>query len=54
VNTFQEKAICKCQDYPEKLTEWEQEFLDSISGRELLTDKQASVLNRILHKVEFE
>lgn len=29
------------------LTEWEDEFLQSISGREALTDKQDAVLERI-------
>lgn len=32
------------------LTEWEDEFLQSIAGRETLTDKQDEVLERIWRK----
>ena len=45
-------------DNGERLTEWEAEFVDSLSirrsgGRDL-TFKQSKILNRIFHRIEWE
>tara|TARA_Y100000310_G_C20654292_1_gene801197 strand:- start:684 stop:851 length:168 start_codon:yes stop_codon:yes gene_type:complete len=54
MNGFQIKQIKRAMDAPEKLTDWEYDFISSISGldeeREL-SEKQNKILNRIAEKV---
>lgn len=50
---FQDHQIARALDRPEDLTEWELEFLESVAERDVLTDKQRSVLNRIIYKLDF-
>lgn len=38
--------------FPELLTEWEQEFVNSIAGRRSITGRQRDTLNAIASKVE--
>lgn len=48
------QLIKEAMDAPEKLSDWENEFIDSLAGKEgdyELSDKQASILNRINSKV---
>lgn len=45
-----EEAIDICLEYASKFSEWEQEFLISISGRARLSPKQMNVLNRLVDK----
>lgn len=54
MDQFLEKQIARCLDAEDKLTEWEYDFLNSIAGRNSLTEKQKEVLNRIVHKIEFD
>lgn len=56
MNKFHDKAIKKCLEHEEDLTEWEQEFVNSLAEqveRRELTDRQVKRLHEILHKVEF-
>ena len=50
----QRQLIKEAMDAPEKLSDWENEFIDSLAGKEddyKLSDKQATILNRINSKV---
>lgn len=53
-NKLQIKFIKDAMDEPEKLTDWENEFINNIADladdREL-TEKQNSILNRIVTKL---
>lgn len=53
-NKLQIKFIKDAMDEPEKLTDWESEFINNIAGlandREL-SEKQNSILNRIVTKL---
>jgi len=40
-----------CEVREERMTEWEQQFIDSISKRDSITPKQQDVLNEIWEKV---
>lgn len=40
-----------CEVRQERMSEWEQRFIDSISRRESLTPKQEGTLNEIWKKV---
>jgi len=54
MNRLQIQIIKDAIDYPEKLSEWEAEFIDNLADKEddyELSDKQNSVLNRIGSKV---
>ena len=56
MNQFHDRAVAKCLDFDEELTEWESEFIHSLADlpeHVELTDKQAKKLNSILQKVEF-
>jgi hypothetical protein len=44
------EAACECLAWPEVLTDWEKEFLKSISGRWHLSGRQQQCLARILDK----
>lgn len=45
------ESVQFCQQYAYMLTEWEVEFLGSIAYRHALSEKQRTVLNRIMAKV---
>lgn len=40
-----------CETRQEKMSEWEQSFIDSISRRESITNKQKETLDKIWEKV---
>ena len=55
MNKVQEKFVCDALDQPEKLSEWEYDFLNNIA--ELpewvdLSKKQNEILNRIQRKLD--
>lgn len=54
MDNFQKKIVSRALDDLDMLSEWEIEFILSISELEdsPLTDKQKSVLNRILQKLD--
>lgn len=57
MNKFHDRAIARCLEDEQELSEWEIDFLKSLAEqvqKRDLTDKQVSVLHRILLKVEFE
>lgn len=46
------KMVREClKDDSDRLTTWEIEFLDSVNGREVLSDKQAAVIQKIWDKL---
>lgn len=45
-------ACALCLQWPEVLTDWETDFLQSIASRHRISDKQSYYLNRIVAKVE--
>lgn len=54
MNRVQEKFILDALDQPEKLTEWEYDFINSLAEKENdyeLSEKQNSILNRIQRKL---
>lgn len=54
MNSYQEKRVIEAMDNPEKLTDWENEFIDSLADKEedyKLSTKQNAVLNRISQKM---
>ena len=54
MNGFQKKQILRALDKPEVLTDWEQDFIDSLAELDedaLLSEKQNAVLNRIAEKL---
>ena len=54
MNGFQKKQVLRALDAPEKLTDWEYDFVNSLADRDEsrpLSDKQNSILNRIAEKV---
>ena len=56
MNKFQIRIVTRALDAPEELTEWEHEFIDSISERGddyELSENQNRVLNRIGQKLDF-
>lgn len=50
----QSTMIEDCMNRSERLTEWESNFIESISTREMLTDKQDEKLNTIWDRVTEE
>jgi len=53
MNNIQIKFITEAIDDPEPLSEWEHEFVNSLSDRDndyILTEKQNTILNRISQK----
>lgn len=46
--------IQEINDGVEELTSWEEDFLDSISSRSYLTEKQVDVLEKIAYKTGVE
>jgi phenolic acid decarboxylase len=55
MNKVQIRFIKDAMDQPEKLSEWENNFIDDLSEKEddyELSDKQNSVLNRIQGKLD--
>jgi len=53
VNNIQTKFINDALDFPEPLTEWENEFIESLANKEedyVLSEKQNEILNRISQK----
>ena len=56
MNKFQTGIVTRAIDDPEALTEWENEFIDSIADNEddyVPSVKQNAVLNRIGQKLDF-
>lgn len=55
MNRVQQKFVNDALDQPEKLTDWEYDFINSIAeipeDREL-TEKQNAILNRIQRKLD--
>ena len=43
--------ISDCERRSEDLTDWECDFIDSISRRDYLTPKQAETLNKIWERI---
>lgn len=55
MNRIQKQFIKDAMDEPEKLTDWENEFIDNLADRDddyELSDKQNAVLNRISQKLD--
>lgn len=53
MNNIQKKFINDALDFPEPLTEWENEFVESLADKEetyILSEKQNEILNRISQK----
>ena len=55
ITGFQKKIITRAIDEPEKLTDWENQFIEDMASRGEcnVSDKQNEILNRILHKLDF-
>ena len=54
MNGFQTKQIQRAQENPEKLTDWEYDFINSLAEMDEdqeLSKKQNHILNRIAEKV---
>lgn len=54
MNGYQKKRIIEALDNPDKLTDWEYDFIDSLSNHDddyELSEKQNSILNRISEKM---
>ena len=54
MNGFQIKQIKRAMDAPEKLTDWEYDFVNSLAELDEskpLSEKQNKILNRIAEKV---
>lgn len=50
MNRIQQKIIKDALEYPDKLSEWEYEFVNSLADKPNdyeLTDKQNTILNRV-------
>ena len=47
----QEQMIMDCEARESKLSDWERQFIDSVSKAETLTDKQAAKLEQIWERV---
>jgi len=50
MNNIQKKFIKDALEDPEPLTEWEYDFINSVSERNELSEKQNEILNRISQK----
>lgn len=56
MDRFQNKIILRALNNEDKLTEWESDFINNLADKEegyKLSDKQASILNRIQQKLDF-
>jgi len=54
MNRVQKKIVSQAIDYPEKLTDWEYDFINNLADKEedyVLSDKQNSIINRIGSKL---
>ena len=54
MNKVQSKFVCDCLENEHLLTEWESQFINNIADKDenyQLSDKQNSILNRIIGKV---
>ena len=47
----QATMIEDCENRSSQLSDWEAEFIDSISRQETLTDKQIAVLDRVWERI---
>ena len=55
MNRVQLKFINDAQDQPEKLSDWESDFIDSLADKDadyVLSTKQNEILNRIQRKLD--
>lgn len=55
MNGFQKKIIEDAIDDPDRLSEWEYDFVNDLAGKEdyyELSDKQNSIINRISQKYQ--
>ncbi len=54
MNRIQRQIIKEALDYPDKLSEWEYDFINDLADKDddyELSDKQNSILNRIGSKM---
>ena len=51
MNAEHTQMIEDCENRSEKLSDWEAGFIDGMSQRDWLTDKQAAVLERIWERI---
>ncbi len=54
MNRYQKQVIKDALDYPEKLSDWEVDFINSLADRDddyELSEKQNTIINRIGPKV---
>lgn len=54
MNNWQKKQIQRALDNPDKLSEWEYDFVNSLADQDeakVLSEKQNQILNRIAEKV---
>ena len=54
MNKVQAMFITEAMDQPERLSDWENEFIDSLADKEedyLISEKQNAILNRIQRKL---
>lgn len=55
MNKVQKKFVIDALDQPEKLTDWESDFIDSLAEKPdeyILSEKQNEILNRIQRKLD--
>jgi hypothetical protein len=49
---FLGEIIRFCRAYPDRLSDWEREFLEAIEWSQTLSDRQRLALDRIVEKIE--
>ena len=56
MNKFQTRIVLDAIDQPESLSDWENEFIDSLAQKEenyVASTKQNETLNKIRHKLDY-